>query len=151
MIETKVIVAGLVAGVIMQIGAMVLNAIGFTKLNIPRYLACLVCSGWGAGPFAIATGIHLVISIGFAALYAWAFNYFGYGPSWYTGMWFGLVHDLIVGPFVLPVIDMVNQGVKNRTVVPLGIFTTGYGYTGTATFLIGHLIYGAIVGYILAA
>lgn len=148
MIVAHIIYVGIVAGVIMQIGAMTLYYLGFTTFNVPRYAAGLVTQKWGLIPFLLGTAVHLVVSVSFAFLYAWAYNYLGYTPSWQTGLVFGLVHDLVVGP-LLPVLDMLNGCVPTGKVRPLSFFTTGYGYTGTATFLIGHLIYGAIVGYML--
>jgi hypothetical protein len=86
---TDFITAGLVAGIIMQIGAMALYYSGFTSLNIPRYIACLVTTSWNGVAFAIATALHLVISVGFAYLYYYAYQHFGYTPSWKSGLGLG--------------------------------------------------------------
>lgn len=91
--------------------------------------------------------MHLMISALIAILYAWAFAAIWGYSSWLLGLLGGFIH-WVIGGAVLPMMDGINPCVKDGRIRGFGAYGKNYGAMMVAGFLMGHLLYGAIVGWL---
>lgn len=103
-------------------------------------------------PVAEGVGLLLLFALGstlFPALYATLLR-FADAVSWRGGLLVGILHGaLVVG--VLPYIARYGAGVRHGAVPPPGPFGLGWGRGTPAGILLGHAVYGAVLGAALAA
>ncbi len=140
--------AGLAGGVVMGIWAMMMNMVGFSQMSMANYEGCMITGNTeGTGTFAAGMVMHLVLSVLIAFVYAFAFETIWGNATWLSGLVFGAVHWIIAG-LVLPMMDSMSTCVKRNAMTPLRMFASGYGSDAVITFLVGHLLYGAVVGWL---
>ncbi len=145
---TNALWAGLVGGIAMGIWAMMMHMVGFSRMSMTTYEGCMITGeDAGAGTFMAGMAMHLMLSVLIAFVYAFAFEFFWRDATWLSGMVFGVVHWIAAG-MMLPLMDGMNGCVKRNAMNPMQVFANGYGGGAVATFLIGHLIFGAVVGWL---
>jgi hypothetical protein len=141
--------AGLGGGIAMELSAVLLNLLGLKRASMVSYEGCMI-TGKTSGAVSYMAGMtmHLIISVLIAFVYAWGYQTMGIKPSWFYGLILAVPHWMI-GGLVVPLMDKISRCVKNGSVEPLKMFASG-NFTFFITFLIGHLIYGAVVGWLLS-
>ena len=78
------------------------------------------------------------------------FKHYFDGPgraTWLLGLIAGAVHWLIAG-MVVPMMDRMHPCVQDGRIQAFGFFGKNYSGIMVMGFLVGHLIYGAIVGWL---
>lgn len=126
------------------------RAMNLVDANMSRYQGCML-TGRPTGGATIASGfaMHVVMSVLIAFVYAWAFTQFWGYATWALGLLGGLIHWGIAG-VVLPGMDSINRCVRAGKLEPLGAFGSGRGAMMILGFLMGHLLFGLIVGWLYA-
>lgn len=145
---TLAIWAGLVGGVAMSVLMTVARKMGLVDANMARYEGCMITRRYeGADTYVAGLVMHLVLSVLVAFVYAWAFALLWEQASWTLGLVLGLGHWAIAG-IMLPVMDRMNPCVRDGRIEGFGAFGSGRGAMMIAGFLMSHLAFGALVGWI---
>lgn len=141
----SVFAAGVMAGLVMGLVAMVLNKIKFTTLDLTKYFGALL-TGYIAGYTNFIAGfvLHIVASGIFANLYVFILQLFVLPFGMQTACIIGIAHTIFSG-MMLPVFDRLNPAVAYNTMRPMGCFASNYGTTATITFIVGHMLYAILV------
>ncbi len=140
--------AGLAGGIAMGIWAMMMHMAGFSRMSMTSYEGCMITGeDSGTNTFTAGMAMHLLLSVLIAFVYSWAFEAIWGAASWFYGLLLGLAHWLVAG-LALRMMDGMNSCVKHNAMNPIGFFANGYGSGAVLTFLVGHLIFGAIVGWL---
>lgn len=140
--------AGLAGGIAMGAWAMMMHFFNVTLMSVPRYLGCIMTGkDEGTGNYMTGMMLHMIFSVVIAFAYAWVFEAFWHDATWLTGLVIAVGH-WILGGLMLRVLDGMNACVKRGTLPAMGFFSIGYGGSAVFTFLAGHLIFGAVVGWI---
>ncbi len=140
--------AGLAGGIAMGVWAMLMHMAGYSRMSMTSYEGCMITGeDSGSSIFMAGMAMHLMLSVLIAFVYAWAFETIWNEASWFYGLLLGIAH-WIVGSLALPMMDGMNGCVKRNAMNPMRLFANGYGSGAVVTFLIGHLIYGAVVGWL---
>ncbi len=89
-------------------------------------------------------GSTLVPALYFLLMVAWN------EPSWYTGVVLGALHGAISVLF-LPFVGTISACVRSGHLSPPGWFGLGWGRATAVGVLAGHVVYGGLLGAVLAA
>ena len=88
--------------------------------------------------------MHAVVGCVWAVFYAYFFwSFFDTRPT-LQGILFSLLPAILAGLIMVPQMDLMLNGAHP----PLRIFAVGLGLLGPLAILVGHLIYGAVLGTI---
>jgi len=136
------IVSGVVGTAVMTMVMVMAPKMGMPKMDIIGMLGTMFSKDSNR---AMGGGMHLMMGIIFALIYAVLWNA-GIGSATVVGgLIFGVVHWLISG-LMMGGVPMMHAGVKAGTVTAPGIYMTNSG--GMMSFmggLIGHAIFGIVV------
>ncbi len=103
----------------------------------------------GAPGRALGLAFHVVVSALIALIYAWAFDLLGLdGNLWLWGLVGGAVHWVIAGVF-LAMVPAMHPEIPEQRPAP-GAFAKNFGAPDVPAFLMGHLLYGLVVGILYA-
>jgi uncharacterized membrane protein (UPF0136 family) len=159
------VIAGAVAGVVMSVMMGAAKAKGLTKMDMALFEGALF-SGDKNRAKAIGLFMHVVVMSGvfFGSIYALLFAAFDVDTSnaWWYGIAFGVVHAVISGtamtmmPVVHPRVtrEPVPAGMRAETGLQLpapGPFAKNMGKPTPVGFMIGHILYGLVVGLLYSA
>lgn len=140
--------AGIAGGLAMTLMMAMARAMGLINANMERYEGCMITGeDKGGGTQAAGLTMHLMISVIIAIIYAWGFAQFWGQASWTLGLLAGLVHWAI-GGVLLPMMDGMNRCVREGRIEAFGAFGSKRGAMMVAGFLMGHLLYGLVVGWL---
>ncbi len=143
------LLAGIIAGAIMEGPVYMQKALGLNlKQNIFRTWGRMLGLNGGAGYFA-GIMFHQVLAALIALVYAGGFALLGVGDNlWFWGLVGAVVHYLIAGLVVgaLPSVDPNDPGRVGQQ----GVYYKNYGPLDMATFLMGHMSFGLLVGILYA-
>jgi membrane-bound metal-dependent hydrolase YbcI (DUF457 family) len=93
--------------------------------------------------------IHLIASGLIALIYALIFDLLGIGDNlWFWGLVGGAVHWIIGGMF-LAMVPAMHPEIPEERPAP-GPFAKNFGVPDVPAFLMGHLLYGLVVGILYA-
>lgn len=139
---------GLVGGLAMSLMMTGARAMGLIDASMSRYQGCILTGRTeGAGTHAAGLMMHLVLSVLIAIVYAWALGQVWGHASWSLGLLGGAVHWAIAG-LVLPMMDGMNPCVKRGALEPFGSYGSKRGAMMVAGFLMAHLLFGLLVGWL---
>jgi hypothetical protein len=140
--------AGVVGGIAMTVMMTLARMMRMVDAEMYLYQGCMITKKErGAGTWVAGFLMHLMLSALIALLYAWAFEALWGRSSWLLGMANALVHWAIAG-MMLPMMDGMNRCVQDGRIKGFGAYGKNYGAMMVGGFLMGHLLYGAIVGWI---
>jgi hypothetical protein len=129
-----------------------------TRMDLP-FLLGTAFSADRARAKLIGYLLHFAAGVVFALAYYAVFVAIGHA-GWRLGMLFGLAHALFAGTVlvnvILPVVHprmatFYSAANSEGLVEPPGFMLTNYGRATPIVTLLGHLLYGAIVGAMIAA
>jgi len=143
--------AGLVATTLAAAFFWLLRAFGLTEFSPSTQLGCLFL-GNPRLPFTESLGLVLLFVLGSTAvawLYASLLRQAG-GVSLWGGALLGLVHGA-VAVAALPVLGTISACVRSGFLPPPGRFGMAWGRWTPVGVAVGHVLYGAALGAILAA
>jgi hypothetical protein len=140
--------AGVIGALVMTLMTDMGRMVGMIEANLTRYQGCILLRrSEGAAPFLAGLGMHLaigaVLAIGYAVLFALLWG----RATWWGGMLIGAVHGVVAGAG-FPVLDSLNPCVRQGRMRGFGPFGRGYGVMMTLGLLAGHLVFGAVVGWL---
>jgi hypothetical protein len=135
-----------------MVGAQLL---GFSRMDIPLMLGTVLVESPDGARVAGAL-VHLVNGQGFALLYALAFSFLG-RSSWWLGAVFGLVHGVLALTLIIPLLPGVHPRMGSErsgprlpvALEPPGILALNYGRETPMVTILGHVVYGALLGALL--
>ncbi len=146
------------------VGTMALTSIlfgsqgyGWSRLSLPFLVGTLVSGNrhratiWG---FAL----YMVGGFGFGFVYFVLMGHLGVA-NWWVGTLVGILHALFLLTAVLPVLPHMHPRMATeydgptgqRRLEPPGFLGLNYGYRTPLTTIVGHAVYGAILGAGFAA
>ncbi len=130
----RAVLAGVAGTAVMTIVAMIAGPMMGIEMDVPKML-----SGFMHTSLAVGWLAHFMIGTILALIYALFFVNLLPGPSWLRGMLYGVAPFLLAQIMVMPMMGM-------------GFFTINAPNTIMLVMgsLMGHLIYGAVVGAIYA-
>ncbi len=139
------VIAGLVAGVIMEMPVYLQKAVGLdVKQDIFRTWGAMF-KLHGAPMYVVGFLFHEVLSAAIALIYALGFQLVGAdGNLWLWGLVGGVVHYLIAG-LVIGAMPAMHPEIPDR-IAPQGAYYKKYGALDVASFMTGHLTFGVLVG-----
>jgi hypothetical protein len=135
-------VAGVVGGVAMTVLGWIVRQTG-AEMNAEMMLGTML-SITGSAAWIAGFAIHMMLSIGFALIYAWGFENVAHRAGAVVGLGFAVIHIIVAG-LAMALIPMVHPMIPERMPAP-GAFMASMGATFVALFILEHLMYGAIVG-----
>jgi hypothetical protein len=141
--------AGVIGGIVMQVWVQFLYRIGFTSLNLIRYLGCVVI-GKQTGPLNYLAGtlLHFIISIIDAFTYMFMLHFIWGHTGAIPGFLFGILHANGSG-FAIIIFDFISPCVRAGSMPPIKLYARGYGITATIAFMSSILLYGLFTGAFL--
>lgn len=139
-----VVASGLVAALVFSVFTGMARAMGMTKMSIEKMLGAML----GEGPMADMAGwvMHLASGVAFAGIYAQIFNALGATNGWAAGAAIGLIHGLMIGAIVLPMMGAVHPAVSAGRIEAPGFFGINSGSMTPMGMIVGHIIFGAVLG-----
>ena len=140
----KAIIAGVIGAAAWEVVARVLKTTGLPVFDLVKVLGTTVF-----GPNAEAllwwpTGMILHTSVGaiWAIFYAYFFwTIFDLRPV-LQGILFSLLPAFLAGLIMVPQMSLMQAAPRNV----FGLFAINLGFWGPAMILLGHLVYGAVLG-----
>lgn len=128
-----------------------LRSFGWTRFDPAVQLGCLLLRHPG-DPKTDTVGLLLILLLGvvaFPVLYGWLFGLWS-GASAEKGAVLGLVHGA-VAVLLLPAVGMISACVRAGRLEAPRRYGLAYGLPTPWILLAAHLVYGAILGAVLAA
>jgi uncharacterized membrane protein YagU involved in acid resistance len=128
------------------------QGVRLTRMNLPYMLGAMFTPSRDRAR-AIGFGVHLLNGWVFSLGYVAAFQSWG-RATWWAGAALGLLQALFVLTVIAPLLPAVhprmaseNKGpTVTRQLEPPGFFALNYGVQTPVSIVLGHLIYGAILG-----
>lgn len=125
--------------------------LGWTRFTPGTMLAALMFRDVRA-PLAETVGQVVFFVLGSVVLpwgYGYLFALVG-GPGTWTGGALGALHGLVVA-LIMPVFGTISASVRHGRESPPGWLGLGWGKATPFSLLVGHLVYGGVLGASLAA
>ncbi len=140
--------AGVIGALVLALMTDLTRVVGLIDANLTRYQGCLLLGrSEGTVPWLAGLAMHLamgaLLAIGYAVLFAMVWR----EANWIAGAVLGLVHGMVAGAG-FPVLDRLNSCVRDGRIRAFGAFGRGYGWMMTAGLLAGHVVYGAVIGWL---
>jgi uncharacterized membrane protein YagU involved in acid resistance len=128
------------------------QGLGLTRMNIPYLLGTMITPDRDRAK-AVGVVIHLINGWAFSLLYVAAFHMWG-GPTWWRGAAIGLVHAVFVLVAALPAMPGIHPRMASesrgptvvRQLEPPGFAGLHYGIQTPISIVIGHLVFGLVLG-----
>src|SRR5215204_5818721 len=140
----KAIIAGVAGAVAWEFTARVLHIGGANVFDIVKMLGT-TAFGVDAGPalwWPAGMAFHCSVGAVWAIFYAFFFwSTFELKPV-VQGILFSLLPAVLAGTIMVPQIDLMRNGHGGTS----GAFAISLGYWGPAMILLGHLVFGVVVG-----
>ncbi|WP_242916423.1 hypothetical protein [Pontibacter liquoris] len=148
----NLILWGFAATLLLTTLLSVSRPLGLTRMDLPFILGTLFTANRNKAP-GLGFVAHLIMGWLFAFIYGFAFESAGLA-IWWFGLAIGFVHGafvLSVGletlTFIHPRMASPFQGpTPTRQLEPPGFFALNYGKGTPLVTLLGHLVYGAVLG-----
>jgi hypothetical protein len=141
--------AGTIAGAIMVGMRMLIEMAGVDlKLDVAQMWGTML-NMHGTSGRLLGLAIHLLGSAAIALIYAWIFALIGVTDHpWLWGLLGGVIHWVLAGLF-MAIAPALHPEIPEQRSAP-GLFVVNFGMPDVLTFLIGHLLYGLVVGILYA-
>jgi uncharacterized membrane protein YagU involved in acid resistance len=128
------------------------HGLGLTRISIPFLLGTILTPNRDRA-LVVGVAFHIVNGWAFAFFYAAILEALG-RSNWWLGAGIGFIHALFVLAVGMPILPglhprMVSEyygPTPNRRLQPPGFFALNYGRQTPAVTILGHVLYGAIIG-----
>jgi uncharacterized membrane protein YagU involved in acid resistance len=128
------------------------QAMHLSRMSVPYLLGASLTASRDRAK-VIGFFAHLINGLLFALVYVWLFNLIGSATFW-MGALIGLAHAAIVLLVVIPLLPSIHPRMASyhagptemRQLEPPGAFALNYGFSTPAVIVIGHMIYGMMLG-----
>jgi hypothetical protein len=148
---SAVVWSGFVASILAASVFWLFRSFEWTRFSPTTQLGCLFFREPGV-PLTETVGVLLFLLLGVTvvpAAYAAVLPMLG-GPGWGSGMLAGGLHGAAVAA-ALPLLSRISGCVREGRLPPPGPLGLAWGQATPAVVLAGHLVYGGILGGVLAA
>ncbi len=150
------LVAGFVGTIVLTTAMRAATQLGLTRMDLSFLLGTIVtenrtrAKAWGYT-------FHFLIGIVFALGYAAVFRVVGYS-TWWLGALFGVVHALFMSTVLVNVLLPVvhprmatpeTAADETALIEPPGFLMLNYGRRTVLVTIASHILYGAIVGWMI--
>ena len=143
----KAILAGAIGALAWEVVVRVLILVGLPLFDLVFILGTMVQADahpWVWWPIGIT--MHATVGAIWAIFYAYFFwSTFDLHPV-AQGLLFSLGPAVLAGLIMVPQMGFMHSLVLNGTLPPPGVFAIKLGWGGPVGIIIGHLIYGAVMG-----
>ncbi len=141
--------AGIIAGAIMVGMRMLLEMAGVDlQMDVVQMWGTML-NMHGSGGRVLGMILHLLGSAAIALIYASIFALIGATDHlWLWGLLGGASHWVFAGLF-MAIVPAMHPEMPEQRPAP-GLFVTNFSLPDVLTFLIGHLLYGLVVGILYA-
>jgi len=143
----KAIVAGAIGALAWEVAARVLIILGIPLFDLVRTLGTMVLGDvtvWLWWPMGMA--LHATVGAIWAVFYAYFFwSTFDWPPS-LQGLAFSLGPATLAGLVMVPQMSFMHRLIIEGKLPPTGVFAVKLGWGGPAGIILGHLVYGAVMG-----
>lgn len=143
-VRSAAALGGVAGAVVMMASLYAGRALGLLDADFARYQGCLVLRRGGGAAEPVGWAFHLANGAALGLGYAEVFERTG-GAGWRRGAALGVAHGVAAGA-ALPLLDAANPCVQEGRMPAFGPFGKHSGPLMVAGFLVGHVVYGAIVG-----
>jgi hypothetical protein len=158
------VLAGLTGGLVMTAMMTMMQKAGKTRMDMALIEGAMFTGDRGKAK-AIGLMMHLVVmsALVFGTIYAVLFAWLGVesGNAWWVGAVIGIVHGLIAGVMMAMMPAMhprIHAGAHTAPATagsplelePPGLFAKNYGAATPPGIVMGHLVYGLILGLVYA-
>lgn len=141
------VISGVIATAVMTVMMTMAPRMGMPKMDMPGLLGSM----FGApGNKMMGLVMHFMMGIVFAIVYAILFSTISDPSIIVLGVIFGVVHWLIAG-FMTGMMPMMHQGIKSGEVSAPGMYMNSMGMMGFVGGLMGHMVFGLVVGIVYQA
>ena len=142
----KALIGGALGALAWEVVIRLTILAGLPMFDLVRILGTLVfgerAAVWLWWPAGMA--MHALVGAVWAVFYAYFFwSLFNIRPQ-IQGLLFALLPTLLAGLIMVPQMDLMLNGAYP----PFRVFAIGIGIVGPASLILGHLIYGAVLGSI---
>jgi hypothetical protein len=146
----KAILAGVLGAVSWEIVMRGLILLGLPMFDLVHALGTLLLGvtapNWQWWPVGMI--LHASVGAIWAIFYAYFFwSFFDYPPV-IQGMIFSLLPAVLAGLIMVPQLDFMNESILAGRLTKNGIFASGVGWGGPTAVILGHLVYGIVLGYL---
>jgi hypothetical protein len=143
----KAALAGALGACAWEAAGRALGVAGVPVLDLVRVLGTMAVGDvpwWQWWPVGMAH--HLLVGVIWAVFYAYFFwSFFDLRPA-LQGMIFSLLPAVLAGLIMIPQMDLMRAGTHGGQLPSYGVFAFRLGFWGPASIVLGHLIYGAVMG-----
>jgi hypothetical protein len=144
----KAIFAGILGAVAWEVAARVLIQLRLPVFDLVRSLGTIAFpepapawQWWFAG-----MPVHCLVGSIWAIFYAYFFwSTFNYRPI-FQGLLFSVLPIVLAGMVMVPQMDWMHPDILNGNICRSGVFAVGIGIGGPVMIVLGHLIYGGVLG-----
>jgi hypothetical protein len=141
----KAVLGGVLGALAWEIVARVLIIAGLPMFDLVRVLGTLAMDDraavWQWWPIGMA--MHALVGAIWAVFYAYFFWSFYDLPPVLQGVVFAIVPTLLAGFIMVPQMDYMLAGRPE-----LRIFAIGVGWLGPFSVVVGHIVYGIVLGIV---
>lgn len=143
----KAVVAGALGSLAWEMAARLLIVLGIPLFDLVRTLGTMVLGQVGARwwwPVGIA--LHATVGAIWAIFYAYFFwSTFDWTPS-LQGLAFSLGPATLAGLVMVPQMSFMHRLILAGKLPPTGVFGAKLGWGGPLGIILGHLVYGIVMG-----
>lgn len=149
---TSWILASILATAVLTVILVGSQRLGWTRMSFTMMLGTMVTPNRDRAT-VIGTGMHLVLGLGFGALYALYFEWLG-DIDWLYGAIGGAIHGALVLLVALPILPGLHPRMATDSrgpeptggLEPPGPLGRNYGNSTAIFTFLGHLAFGAVMG-----
>src|SRR5688500_7282846 len=142
----KAILGGALGALVWEIAVRLLVLLGLPMFDLVHTLGTMILGAgtslWQWWPAGMA--MHALVGSIWAIFYAYFFWSFYDFPPAVQGVIFSIRPALLAGLIMIPQMDFMIEGRSSN----LGMFALGIGWLGPVSVVLGHLIYGVVMGSI---
>src|SRR5918911_1462639 len=143
----KAVLAGAAGTLAWELVVRVLIVLGLPLFDLVFTLGTMICGQvqpWLWWPVGMA--LHATVGAIWAIFYAYFFwSTYDWRPT-VQGLVFSLGPAILAGLIMVPQMAFMHALILNGTLPQPGLFATGLGWGGPAGIIMGHLIYGSVMG-----
>jgi len=151
------LVGGFVGTIVLTTALSAASQLRITRMDIP-FLLGTMCTDDRTRAKVFGYALHFLAGLAFALVYYAAFVVLG-RAGWVLGLVFGFVHALFAGttlvnvllPAVHPRMATPSSAADSSPLLePPGFMLLNYGRATPVLTILGHMVYGAIIGAFVA-
>lgn len=142
----KAVIGGAFGALAWEVGVRVLILAGFEMFDLVKVLGTMVFGegspAWQWWPVGMI--MHAVVGAVWAIFYAYFFwSLMDWRPL-FQGLLFSIFPAVLAGLIMIPQMDLMLNDAHR----PFRVFAIGIGFLGPVSVILGHLIYGMVLGSI---